>query len=123
LHRDPRYFVSLEGGPWHRIGYGISRLVVTRTDGGREGINWPGIVGPLVAESLANSYLPVAEQTATETFRRYGVRLGFTASVNILKEYWPTIFRDLRIARIAPGLGPDPEPQGPRPPGATRFLP
>ena len=123
MHRDPRYFVSLRGSPWHRIGYGVSRLVVTRTDAGSEGINWPVIIGPLFAESLANSYLPVAQQTAKQTFRRYGVRLGFTASSNIVKEYWPTIFRNLRIAKIAPGLRPDPAVPGPRPPGAARLSP
>src|SRR5947208_2201459 len=41
FRRDPRYFVSLRGGPWHRIGYGVSRLVVARTDRGREGLNLP----------------------------------------------------------------------------------
>jgi len=116
FRRDPRYFVSLRGGPWHRIGYGVSRLVVTRTDAGTEGVNWPGMLAPLFAESLANSYLPVQEQTSGRTFRRYGVRLGFTAGTNIVKEYWPTIFRSLRIAKVAPGLRPDSTPSGPRPP-------
>jgi hypothetical protein len=122
LRRDPRYFVSLRGSPWHRIGYGLSRLVVTRTDAGTEGANWPGILGPLFAESLANSYLPVKEQTAGRTFRRYGVRLGFTAGANIVKEYWPTIFRNLRIAKIAPGLRPDSAPARPGPPTTPRPL-
>ena len=122
LRRDPRYFVSLRGGPWHRIGYGVSRLVVARTDGGTEGVNWPGMLGPLFAESLANSYLPAKEQTAGRTFRRYSVRLGFTAGTNILKEYWPTIFKSLRIAKIVPGLGPN-SPPAPRPPTTPRFLP
>ena len=121
LRRDPRYFVSLRGGPWRRMGYGLSRLVVTRTDAGTEGANWPGMLGPLFAESLANSYLPVEEQTAGRTFRRYGIRLGFTAGVNILKEYWPTIFRNLRFAKIAPALGPDTQPPGLRPPATPPF--
>jgi hypothetical protein len=115
LRRDPRYFVSLHGGPWRRIGYGVSRLVVTRTDAGTEGVNWPGILGPLFAESLANTYLPLNEQTAGRTFRRYGIRLGFSAGTNIVKEYWPTIFRNLRIAKIAPGLNPNSSPGTPRP--------
>jgi len=123
LHRDPRYFVSLRGGPWHRIGYGVSRLVVTRTDTGTESANWPGMLGPLFAESLANSYLPVKEQTAGRTFRRYGIRLGFTAGTNIVKEYWPTIFRNLRIAKIVPGLNPNSSPTGPRPTPPQHFLP
>jgi len=120
LRRDPRYFVSLRGGPWHRIGYGVSRFVVARSDAGTEGVNWPGILGPLFAESLANSYLPVKEQTAGRTFRRYGVRLGFTAGANIFKEYWPTIFRSLRITKIAPGLSPGPVPPASRPPTTPR---
>ena len=123
FRRDPRYFVSLRGGPWHRMGYGVSRVLVARTDRGREGFNWPGILGPLFAESLANSYLPVTQQTAGQTFRRYGVRLGFTAGSNVVKEYWPTIFRNLRIAKIAPGLGPESPAAGPRPPPGPGFLP
>jgi hypothetical protein len=112
FHSDPRYFVILRGGPWRRISYGVSRLVVTRTDAGTQGANWPGLLGPLFAESLANSYLPEREQTAGRTFGRYGVRLGVTAGTNILKEYWPSIFRSLRIAKIVPGLQPD-SPQAP----------
>jgi hypothetical protein len=123
LRRDPRYFVSLRGSPCRRMGYGLSRLVVTRTDAGTEGVNWPGVLAPIFAESLANSYLPMKEQTVGQTFRRYGVRLGFTASANLLKEYWPTIFRSLRIARIAPGLGPDSSPGASRPPLAPPLLP
>ncbi len=56
--------MTLHAGAGYRIGYAISRLVITRTDKGGEAANWPGIVGPLLAESLANSYLPVQEQTA-----------------------------------------------------------
>ena len=123
LRRDPRYFVSLRGGPWRRIGYGVSRLVVARTDTGTEGVNWPGMLGPLFAESLANVYLPEREQTAGRTFRRYGVRLGFTAGTNIVKEYWPTIFRNLRIAKIAPGLNPNSSPLAPQPTRPQHFLP
>jgi len=108
LHRDPRYFVTLHGGAGHRIGYALSRIVVARTDEGKDGTNWAGILGPLLAESLANSYLPVKEQTAGSTFQRYGVRIGLNTASNALREYWPTIFRNLRISKIAPGLKPQP---------------
>jgi hypothetical protein len=107
-HRDPRYFVIFHGTFGRRVGYGLSRLVVARTDSGKSGLNWPGVLGPLFAEGLANSYLPVQEQTAGRTFSRYGVRIGFTAATNVLKEYWPTIFRDLHITKLAPGIGSEP---------------
>jgi hypothetical protein len=103
LHRDPRYFVTLHGGVGHRIGYALSRIVVARTDEGKNATNWAGILGPLLAESLANSYLPVKEQTAGRTFERYGLRIGLNTASNALREYWPTIFRNLRITRTPPG--------------------
>jgi len=120
LHRDPRYFVTLHGGAGHRIGYALSRIVVSRKDDGRDAANWPGILGPLLAESLASSYLPVKEQTAGRTFQRYGIRVGLNTASNALREYWPTIFRSLRITKIAPGLKPDPAATAP---GATRPSP
>jgi hypothetical protein len=120
LHRDPRYFVTLHGGAGHRIGYALSRIVVSRKDDGRDAANWPGILGPLLAESLANSYLPMNEQTAGRTFQRYGIRIGLNTASNALREYWPTIFRSLRITKIAPGLKSDP---GATAPTATRLSP
>src|SRR5437016_7340466 len=104
LHRDPRYFVTLHGGAGHRIGYALSRIVVARTDDGKDAANWAGMLGPLLAESLANSYLPVKEQTAGRTFQRFGWRIGLNTASNALREYWPTIFRSLRITKIAPGI-------------------
>lgn len=105
LHDDPRYFVKLHADLGHRVGYALSRLVVTRKDNGAETTNWPGILAPLLAESLANSYLPTNEQTIGKTFRRYGLRLGVTAVSNLAREYWPTIFRSLRITKTAPSGG------------------
>jgi hypothetical protein len=119
LHRDPRYFVTLHGGTAHRIGYALSRIVVSRKDDGGDAANWPGILGPLLAESLATSYLPVQEQTAGRTFQRYGIRVGLNTASNALREYWPTIFRNLRITKIAPGLKSDPAAT----PGTTRPSP
>jgi hypothetical protein len=118
-HSDPRYFVTLHGGPAHRVGYALSRIVVSRKDDGRAGVNWPGILGPLLAETLANSYLPVKEQTGARTLQRYGIRIGLNTASNALREYWPTIFRSLRITKIAPGL----DSSAPTTPGATRPTP
>jgi hypothetical protein len=102
LHRDPRYFLTLHGGPGHRIGYALSRIVVSRTDEGTNAANWAGMIAPLLAEGLANSYLPVKEQTAGRTFQRYGIRIGLNTAANALREYWPAISRNLRITQIAP---------------------
>jgi hypothetical protein len=106
LREDPRYFVRLNGGFAARAGHALRRAVMIRTDAGSETFNWPGTLGPLAAEGLANAYLPDSERTVGKTFERYGYRIGFGAANNLLKEYWPTIFKRLRIAKVAPGLQP-----------------
>lgn len=108
LHEDPRYFVKAFGSPRTRILYALERVVITRTDTGRSTFNWSGILGGLMAESLANSYLPDAERTAGKTFGRFGVRIGFGALGNVVKEYWPTIFKSLGISKLVPSEHSDP---------------
>jgi hypothetical protein len=97
LHEDPRYFVRLHGTTATRVLYAVTRVVVTQTDAKKHDVNWSGIVGPLMAEGLANTYLPPEQRTAGKTFRRYGIRIGVGAAANIVKEYWPTFFSRLRI--------------------------
>jgi hypothetical protein len=120
LHQDPRYFVKLYGTPGQRVRYALERVVLTRTDDGRETFNWSFIMGGLMAEGLATSYLPSSERTVPKTFDRFGVRIGFSALDNVVKEYWPTIFKSLRITKLVPGEKSDPgtvtPPVGP-PPG------
>jgi hypothetical protein len=108
LHQDPRYFVKAFGSPRSRILYALERVVVTRTDSGRSTLNWSGVLGGLMAESLATSYLPDEERTAPKTFTRFGVRLGFSALDNVVKEYWPTIFKSLGITKLVPSEHSDP---------------
>jgi hypothetical protein len=102
LRRDPRYFLTMQGGFKHRVAYALSRIVVIRTDDGKLGTNWPGLIAPLLAEGLANSYLPVKEQTTGRTFQRYGWRIGLNTASNVLREYWPTIVRSSGISKIIP---------------------
>ncbi len=124
LHQDPRYFVKLFGSPGSRVRYAVERVVVTRTDDGRQTFNWSAILGGLMAEGLANSYLPDGERTAGKTFSRFGYRIGFGALDNVVKEYWPTIFRSLRITKVVPSRGSDPgtvtPPVGPPAPPPDR---
>lgn len=107
-HEDPRYFVKLFGSPKSRILYAMSRVLITRTDEGYSTFNWSNVMGGLMAESLAVSYLPDSERTAGKTFTRFGVRLGFGALDNVVKEYWPTIFKSLKIDKLIPPERSDP---------------
>jgi hypothetical protein len=108
LHEDPRYFVKIFGSPRSRILYAMTRVVITRADDGRSTFNWSNVMGGLMAEGLATSYLPDSERTAAKTFTRFGVRIGFSALNNIVKEYWPTIFKSLRMNKLIPPENSDP---------------
>lgn len=108
LHEDPRYFVKLTGSWKGRVGQALARVVVIRTDEGGYKYNLPQTLGPLMAEGLANVYLPQHERTMGKTFTRFGVRIGWGAVNNLVKEYWADIFKDLRINKVVPGLKPTP---------------
>jgi hypothetical protein len=106
LHHDPRYFVLAHGTFSQKLGHALKHVVVTRTDAGGQALNVSGILGPLGAQGLANTYLPDAERTAGKTFQRFGIELALVAGANIAKEFWPAIFKTLGIGKIVPGANP-----------------
>ena len=99
FRQDPRFFVSGNGSLSQSVRYGLRRVIITRTDARGEAVNWSGLMGPMAAQGLANTYLPDTERTAGKTFLRYGTYLGLRAGVNVAKEYWPTIFKSLMKVR------------------------
>jgi hypothetical protein len=112
LHQDPRYFVLAQGSTFsQRLAHALKRVVITPTDSGGRALNISGILGPLGAEGLANTYLPDAERSAGQTFERFGIEIAILAGANVAKEFWPAIFKTLRIGKIAPGAGPSNNPR------------
>jgi hypothetical protein len=107
LHQDPRYFVKLHGPARSRILYAVSRVIVTRTDGGGHTLNLSKLGGGLMAEGLANTYLPDNERTTGQTFSRFGAQVGWSALGNVVREYWPSIFKTLGLRRVVPDYGAD----------------
>jgi hypothetical protein len=106
LRHDPRYFPLAHASFGRHVAHALQRMVVTRTDAGGQAPNISGLLGPLGAEGLSNTYLPDAERTTGKTFQRYGIQLAIIAGGNIAKEFWPAIFKTLRIGKVAPGAAP-----------------
>ena len=92
LHEDPRYF---RRGPefslWYRIGYALSRVVVTRTDSGNDQFNYSGMLGMSMGIALSNAYYPEASVNGKEVAYRFGTSLAASALGNLLPEFWPDI--------------------------------
>jgi hypothetical protein len=90
LHEDPRYF---RRGPefrvWNRVGYALSRVVITRTDKGTERFNFSGIIGMSMGIALSNAYYPDPSVNGEEVASRFGTSLLASALSNLLPEFWP----------------------------------
>lgn len=91
FHEDTRYVrKGPSRGVWARIGYAISRAVVTRTDSGAATFNWANVIGCSMSAALSNAYYPPVSRTAS------------VAAVN-----WGTNVAGAGLTNLAPELGPD----------------
>ncbi|MDE1177529.1 MAG: hypothetical protein PW789_13140 [Edaphobacter sp.] len=88
LHEDPRYYVL---GPGHslmkRISYAATRVLITRTDGGRSTLNVSTLVGYGGASALTQLYYPVRSRGRETTLSGYGLSLGGKAIGYELAEF------------------------------------
>jgi len=100
FHQDPRFFPQSRPTLWGSVKYSAITIVIHRNDAGEEALNRSGLLGPLLAEGLANAYLPVSEQTLGKTFERYGTDTAWKFAANMFKNYWPTIFHHYKLYRL-----------------------
>jgi hypothetical protein len=95
LHLDPRFYPEVNPTLSQAAKYSAQRVFIMRNDEGRDVVAWSRLVGPLMAESLANVYWPERNRTVGDTLFRYGVDLATRAGGNMLREYWPVVYRKL----------------------------
>jgi len=110
FHQDPRFFPQSHPSFWGSVKYSAYRLAVIRTDSGHNTFNSSGILGTVAAEVLANSYLPVSEQTGAKNAERIGTDFAWKFAANMFKNYWPTIFHSMGLNHLK--VIPDPGTPG-----------
>ena len=89
--QDPRYYTLGRGSLFKRTGYAVSRLLITRTDSGRQTINISEIVGNGAAAGISNLYYPSREGTWTKTGQKWLSQIALDGVFNIVKEFWPDV--------------------------------
>jgi hypothetical protein len=94
-HEDPRYYTLGHGGFFRRIGYALSRVVVTKTDSGRRSFNYSKIVGSGMEAGLSNFYYPPQERGLRSTGVNWAAELEAAGLNNIIREFWPDIHRKM----------------------------
>jgi hypothetical protein len=92
LHEDTRY---IRKGPsrrlWPRIGYAISRAVITRTDSGDATFNWANVGGCAFSAGLSNAYYPPVSRTAAVTAVNWGTNVAGEGLTNLMPEFGPDL--------------------------------
>jgi hypothetical protein len=97
LRQDPRFFQSGKGGFWHRTGYAMSRVVITRGDSGHSQVNFSEIVGSALSAGISTySYHPRADRNVPNAASVWGSQIGYDTLTYVVKEFWPDIRRKLR---------------------------
>src|SRR5215471_3490438 len=88
---DPRYYTLGHGNFFHRAGYAVSRLVITRTDSDHKTFNFSEILGNGISAGVSNFYYPAPERTWIKTRQKWVAQVGLDGVFNIFKEFWPDI--------------------------------
>lgn len=91
FHEDPRYYTLGHGNFFHRTGYALSRLVITRSDSDHKTFNFSEILGNGISAGVSNFYYPEPERTWIKTRQRWAAQVGMDGVFNIFKEFWPDI--------------------------------
>jgi hypothetical protein len=94
LHEDPRYFRKVNGSVMSRLGYAVTRVLVTRTDAGTWQFNFSEVLGNGTVGAIGNLYYPDARGFGP-TMQRMGTQIGTDAISAVLKEFWPDVKKKL----------------------------
>jgi len=100
LHQDPRYYQLGKGRFMHRLGYAVSRIVITHSDSGATQFNFSEILGSGSAATLSTyTYHPQIEHNFGDVANVWVTQIGYDALGFVLKEFWPDMRRKLRRSK------------------------
>lgn len=92
LHDDPRYFRKGRGKVLSRVAYAASRVVICRTDSGKNTFNIPSVFGQLGQATIsAYTYYPKQDRELEGVFSGWAINQGYNIGWNQLKEFTPDL--------------------------------
>lgn len=98
LHQDPRYYVlGKRHNTFARGTYAISRIFVTRSDGGRSVPNYSLFTGHAETVLLQNAYYPDVNRNFKENAQGYADSFGGVALSNVVREFFPDLLRFVHL--------------------------
>lgn len=91
FHEDERYYALGRGPVLKRLGYAVSRVVITPNYDEHPTINGAELVGRGIAQMIGTTYYPSSDRTVSALSEKYGYALLRDASTNAFREVWPDI--------------------------------
>jgi hypothetical protein len=88
---DTRYYTLGRGSFVKRASYSVGRVLITRSDSGREVFNLSEVVGAGASAGLSSLYYPSRERSFGNTGQQWGLNLAIDAAADAAKEFWPDI--------------------------------
>jgi hypothetical protein len=95
LHQDPRYFRLGIGSQWSRLGYALSRTLITRSDTGKTVFNSSEFLGNAAALGVSALYYPASQCNIGEVGEKWGLQIVGDTGFNVLSEFWPDMRRKI----------------------------
>jgi hypothetical protein len=96
LHQDPRYLPSKDASRFSRAMFATSRVLITRSDSGRDTFNSSLLAGTVLSRMLTNAYYPTQQRGLEPMFGGVGGSLLSDVQTNLLREFGPDIQRFIR---------------------------
>ncbi len=94
LHQDPRFYQLGHGGFLKRTGHALGRVLTTRSDSGRNEINYSELAGALSAAAVSTyGYHPHNERSVGTVLSVWGTQMSYDAATFMIKEFWPDLRR------------------------------
>jgi hypothetical protein len=92
FHEDTRY---IRKGSSHkmasRLGYAISRAVITRSDAGDATFNWANVTGCAMSAALSSAYYPPVSRTPAVGAVNWGTNVAGAGLANLMPEFGPDL--------------------------------
>jgi hypothetical protein len=91
LHQDPRYFRKGRGSKLSRVAYAASRVLIARTDSGKQTFNASAVFGQFGQASLSMLYYPQQDRKINGVISGWVINQGYNIGWNQLKEFTPDL--------------------------------
>ncbi len=92
-HEDTRFYTLGRGSVGKRAEYALTRVLITRSDSGKETLNLGELLGAGLAAGASSRYYPASQRGAGSVLGSYGLDIGIDAASYVVREFDQDLLR------------------------------